>query len=394
MPPDLRRVLRDAAPQPTGSLDLEQAMSRGRVLAWRRRAAVAFLTLATTGTAAIIAVVVAAQPDTIAPLPIGGGGIDGSAGPSPDCRGAPDVRESQGAYGTYLSEALTPVVKVASGESGGWDWSLCAYRAALTRNEEAPAETLCEEFRFGPGPGSNYSCVNVGSTAPRDADYFLRSYDPSGEVTQAFFGAVSDRVDRVVIELDNDTETEATILQPAPELGVDYRFFVGFTPSGLDATVSVRDSSGDELEHETFAATEVGGGLGPTVDPADPCSLLSTEEVAKALGLEVDSARENGSLSGSHIRLCGYKTRAPYGWVTLGIESPVGPAEFQQRLEGDSAKATELERIGDGAFVSSGVELSTLVDETVVTFSVKNFKEVAAAQVVLRRLAEAAIKKL
>jgi len=80
--------------------------------------------------------------------------------------------------------------------------------------------------------------------------------------------------------------------------------------------------------------------------------------------------------------------------VTLGIESPVGPAEFQQRLEGDSANATELEGIGDRAFVSSGVELSTLVDHTVVTFSVKNFKEVAAAQVVLRRLAEAAIEKL
>lgn len=142
-------------------------------------------------------------------------------------------------------------MKIAAGEREGQAWSLCAYKATLRKNDEAPSDSLCEEFKFGSGPHSGGLCLNLGASAPPGADYFMRAGgDLSKEEGAAYYGAISQRVQRVALRLNEGTELEATIFEPAEELGVDYKFFVGFAPPNEDVTVSVEDESGRELEKE------------------------------------------------------------------------------------------------------------------------------------------------
>jgi hypothetical protein len=177
-----------------------------------------------------------------------------------NCTNRPRVQEAHGAYGTMIIEATTPVVKIASGERADQAWSLCAYRATVKRNDEAPKDSLCEEFKFGPGPYAGYTCLNLGGHAPSGSDYFLKARgDLSKEEGAAYYGAISQRVQRVVLRLRDGSETEATISEPPEELEADYRFFVGFAAPSEDVTVSVEDESGKR----------VGEGVleGPGLDP-------------------------------------------------------------------------------------------------------------------------------
>jgi hypothetical protein len=154
-----------------------------------------------------------------------------------------------------ISKASTAVVEIASGYEEGQAWSLCAYRAMLTRNDQEPEETLCEEFQIGPGPQSGYACLNLGAKAPAGADYFLRSAGAleKDEATAYFYGAISQRVDRVVLEVEGGDEFEATIYEPPPRPGVDYNFFIPFAPRGADVTVRVEGESGATLAHGLFS---------------------------------------------------------------------------------------------------------------------------------------------
>ena len=175
-----------------------------------------------------------------------------SVGPSgASCRPNVDVGEITGDGGRHTTKALTPNVEIASGEQQGLDWSLCAYRAMVTIDDKEPEPALCEEFRYGLGPGAGSACsVGVNATVPSHWHYFQRFSDPTEEEGVAFSGAISDRVDKVVLQLDDRSDLEARIYEPPEELGVNYRFFVGFAPQGSDVIVVVLDAEGNELERE------------------------------------------------------------------------------------------------------------------------------------------------
>jgi Tol biopolymer transport system component len=170
-----------------------------------------------------------------------------------DCRPSVDVGEITGDGGRHTTKALTPNVEIASGEQQGLDWSLCAYRAMVTVDGEEPEPALCEEFSYGSGRGSGGACsVGVSATVPSHWHYFQRSSDPTEEEGVAFTGAISERVDKVVLQLDDGSDLEARIYEPPKELGVNYRFFVGFAPQGSDVIVVVLDAEGNELEREAW----------------------------------------------------------------------------------------------------------------------------------------------
>lgn len=174
------------------------------------------------------------------------------------CRSRPERMESRGAYGTMVSEALTPTAVIAAGVHDGVAWSLCAYRAELTRNKEPAEVSLCEEFRFGEPPHSGYTCISsLGTDAPPNSDYFHRAavdLQPSS-VGQAFYGAVSGEVHRVLLTLRDGFEIEATIYETPPELGLNYRFFVAFAPTS-DVVVTVESKTGSRLGIERWGAED------------------------------------------------------------------------------------------------------------------------------------------
>jgi hypothetical protein len=258
MSPDIRDLLQGAAPAPRGRLTIDDALRRGRRSARWRRAGLSLVTLVVT--AALVGLVARLPAPRTA---VGQGqarGGTGTAGvndpPPPHCRNRPPVVTMNGAYGTLVSEATTPVVEIAAGEQEGEAWSLCAYRARLTRNDQDPEETLCDEFQLGPGPHSGYSCVNLGAEAPSGADYFHRAAGglERDAATTYFYGAISRRVERVILRVRGGDQFDATIYEPPPELAVRYKFFVGFTPPASDVMVRVEDETGAELAHELFSA--------------------------------------------------------------------------------------------------------------------------------------------
>jgi hypothetical protein len=80
--------------------------------------------------------------------------------------------------------------------------------------------------------------IRTTSTAPRSISTPARS--------ARGYGAISDEVHRVLLALPNGDEIEATIYEPPPELGLNYRFFVGFAPT-KEVVVTVESKTGNRL---------------------------------------------------------------------------------------------------------------------------------------------------
>ena len=179
--------------------------------------------------------------------------VEGQNENQADCTPNAGVGEVTGGGGNSTTEVVTPNIEIASGEQQGLGWTWCAYRAIVAINDEEPEAALCEEFRYGLGPGSGSACsVGVGATVPSHWHYFLRSSDPTQEEGVAFYGAISEQVDKVVLRLGDGSDLETRIYDPPEGLDVNYRFFVGFAPQRSDVTVVVLDAEGTELAREAW----------------------------------------------------------------------------------------------------------------------------------------------
>ena len=247
---DLRDALHEAAPSPRGRLDLGEAVRRGRVLAWQRRAAAALLTVISCLAVWIVAT----------SLPLGGQErrllpAESPSAPShrTSCSDEGLIRKSQGASGTVVTDAPESLVEIASGERQGREWTLCAYVEKTKKLNQPPEDHLCVAANFGSGSPSAYACSGLGATS--GSDYLL---DVSGVVSKGgdalYYGVVSQRVGRVVLRPRSGIESEARTFEPPQQLSVDDRFFVGFAPPNMDVTVSVEDGAGRELDKHVWRA--------------------------------------------------------------------------------------------------------------------------------------------
>jgi len=140
------------------------------------------------------------------------------------------------------------------------------------------------------------------------------------------------------------------------------------------------------------------GRLSARVDVPDPCSLLSVDQVAKAVGASVKGAGEVQSMSdaqGKSAPLCSYETASVYKTVTVSLDAPVTKQSFLERLGRDTAN-TQAVAIpgGELAYVHAGVSLSMLTGATVVTIDVQDFRSVEETRSVLRHLAQEAVAGL
>jgi hypothetical protein len=250
---DLRDALHEAAPSPRGSLDLEEAVRRGRVLAWQRRAAAAALTLITLTAVWIVSTSLPLAGQHKRPLP-----ADTPPVPSQQmsCSDEGLIRKVQGASGTIVTAAPDSLLEVASGERQDREWSLCAYVEKIKKQNQPPEDHLCVAAKFGSGPPPAYACSDLGAPSESPgSDYLLEA---SGVVNKGsgalYYGVVSHRVSRVVLRPKSGTESEARIFEPHENLGVDYKFFVGFAPPNMDVTVSVEDGAGRELDKHVWKA--------------------------------------------------------------------------------------------------------------------------------------------
>jgi hypothetical protein len=243
---DLRDALHEAAPSPRERLDLEEAMRRGRVLAWQRRAAVALLSLISCGAVWIVAASLPLAGQDKRPFPA-------ESPPAPshrrNCSDEGLIRKIQ-ASGTIVTEAPGSLVEIVSGERQGREWRLCAYVEKMKKLNQPPREHLCVGAMFGAGPFPGYACLDLEeASGPPRSDYLLEA---SGVVKKEgaalHYGVISQRVRRVALRPSSGTEIEASIFERPEKLGVDYNFFVGFAPLNVGVTVSVEDAAGRELD--------------------------------------------------------------------------------------------------------------------------------------------------
>jgi hypothetical protein len=132
-------------------------------------------------------------------------------------------------------------------------------------------------------------------------------------------------------------------------------------------------------------------------DPSDPCSLLSSGDIAGAVARrDVEEGREVESRPdsrGATVPLCVFRTGPPYASVTIYVENPVAEEEFRGRIERDPINTKEVTDIGELAFIHAGVSLSLFVADTAITATVQHFDSVADTEVVLRKIGAAALRR-
>jgi hypothetical protein len=80
--------------------------------------------------------------------------------------------------------------------------------------------------------------------------------------------------------------------------------------------------------------------------------------------------------------------------VTLHIESPASESHFERAHKRDPLNTVKADGIGDKAFIHAGVSLASWVDGTVIAMSVQDFGTVEETEVVLKRVAQVAIREL
>lgn len=249
---DLRAALHEAAPRPRGQLDLERAMKRGRVLAWRRRGIVALLSLITCVAVWTVATSIpAAVSDEEQPpahrLPSREG-----------CSYEGFIREIQGAYGTVVTEVPPSLVEIASGKHEGSAWSLCAYLKKVkgSRGEWASdkgngyrEDHVCVGATYAPDSFPTYGCFARRPRGSPRSDY---PRAPSGvlrnDAAALYYGTISQRVRRVLVRSEAGTVSEAKIHGSPGGLSINHRFYVAFARPHGAVTITVEDGAGRELD--------------------------------------------------------------------------------------------------------------------------------------------------
>lgn len=129
------------------------------------------------------------------------------------------------------------------------------------------------------------------------------------------------------------------------------------------------------------------------VDPFDPCSLLSSEEVAEALEMEVHRVAEADShpdSDGRTVPLCVYETGHPYDSVAIQLEAGVTASDFEMRHDRDPINTVRIDGVGDDAFIHAGASVAVLVNQEVVDISLQKFGRDEVTDTVLLSLARKA----
>lgn len=138
-------------------------------------------------------------------------------------------------------------------------------------------------------------------------------------------------------------------------------------------------------------------GQGQAVDPTDPCSFLSGQDIGEAVGSEVEDGREVESIpnpEGESIPMCLYRTGPPYASVTIYVENPVTEQEFQRRSQRDVLNTKDLTDLADLAYIHGGVSLSLLMADVAITATVQHFDSVEDTEVVLGKIGTAAVYRM
>lgn len=249
MPVDIRRILHEAAPRPLGNLDMDDIRSRGRRVRPRTQAVVTILALGSVVALVVLAAALVSPSQesrdrAVAPA-------QEPEGPT-GCRSVDPVERNHGAYGTFVRRADAPPEQIAAGTHRGLRWTFCAYTATQRIDDETPERTLCEEFRYGPGPQTGYACLGGELGTPPGAVLFSPTGGPRRAEGTYYFGGISDRVDRVVARTEGQPDVEASIYDPPPSVEVDYRFYLAFVDSGVKPTILALDGSGTVIGRQDW----------------------------------------------------------------------------------------------------------------------------------------------
>ena len=129
------------------------------------------------------------------------------------------------------------------------------------------------------------------------------------------------------------------------------------------------------------------------VDPEDPCSLLSPEDIERAIRANVSSEREVGSKD-LVTRICSYDTTKRWSSVGVSLEKGVTAEAFNEKMTRDPPNTQKVDGIGDGAFIHGCSGITVLVEETQVSMGVQHLTTCEETADVLRALANEAVEQL
>jgi hypothetical protein len=161
---------------------------------------------------------------------------------------------------------------------------------------------------------------------------------------------------------------------------------VALVGCGADAIETTgADSSGDPQVDESLSPVPV--------DPDKPCSLLTEDDVAQAVGLPVTGKREVESMPTGHgtVPLCLYSMPEPFASVVIEVKYPVSPGSFAKDQGRDP---NNTDRVEGGAFIHGCATLSALVNRTQVNITVQHFDSCAQSDAALTAVERIAGEKL
>jgi hypothetical protein len=289
----------------------------------RRRAVLAI------GSMAMVAVVVVGAAAAIAQF----GGSDAAPEPLPPASEEPSCSEQDATDpdAPFGLDWTTSAYVIASGEYEEIPWIFCAALANVTHRKDNETEgSLCTDWKFGRGLGSGWTCSNALEHAKR-SHYFERTADFLDEPAGAYSGAISDEVAIVQLHVQDGEVIEAPIYAPPPELGLDFRFFIGFvTDPNENVIVKVLDQDGSVLAQERFAAlpmltvTKRGSGEGTVtstpegwIDCGTRCSVALVPGASVTL---IAEPQQRSTFVGWHGACTGEKNQCQ---ITLGQDKEV-----------------------------------------------------------------------
>jgi Protein of unknown function (DUF3558) len=183
----------------------------------------------------------------------------------------------------------------------------------------------------------------------------------------------------------------------------------GIALAGLTACGGGKPGSPASASASAAAATPASQGkaAGPNTS-LDPCSLLTTDEVAGAVGMKIDSRKADSLVAGSH----------DCTWTTAAGDAGAGPGEiasvtaevagpqpvlkaqfptarsyydFQRRLY--NGTATDVTGIGDSAFLSHNDHWIYAVKGTVVLRVFTTFGAAGTDRAVIEKLMKDALAR-
>jgi len=175
----------------------------------------------------------------------------------------------------------------ATGRHQGRDWTLAVARAQFDNGEQG----VCFRLSLS-STDRGQECLTAADGPLGPGRYITSSADYTREDMSVYYGTVSPEVATVELALGGGETSPGRVHEAPPTLNLPYNLFTAFAPRLADVAVVARDSQGEVLDRDSWAAlptiavTRVGDGHGSVlgITPCPGCSTQHRPQVRISCG--------------------------------------------------------------------------------------------------------------